>query len=87
MGQSVKEKNQKNKTSQIKFEKIILSITIIKILKINEKKNQLKWTKFRHLRWRYMNEQQVYRKVFSIINHQVSKSQTHNIIFYPSFNL
>ena len=29
-----------------------------------------------------MNEQQVYRKVFSIINHQVSKSQTHNIIFY-----
>ena len=39
MGQSVKEKNQKNKTSQIKFEKVILSITLIKIIKINENKN------------------------------------------------
>lgn len=25
----------------------------------------------------------VYRKVFSIINHQVSENQTHNIIFIP----
>lgn len=40
MGQSAKQKNKKkNKTSQIKFEKVILSITLIKILKINQKKN------------------------------------------------
>lgn len=25
----------------------------------------------------------VYRKVFNIINHQVSENQTHNIIFIP----
>lgn len=34
-----------------------------------------------------MNEQQVYRKVFSIINHQVNENQTHNTIFSSGFNL